>query len=152
MASRKQSSATASGIGAPSLLMLLVVLAMTILAALTLLSARSDIRLSRRAALVAEQTYALYAEGEEQLAALDATVRACNRSAASEEGFFTELQENLHEGVHLDGNMLYFSVTDGVSVVSYALETEYGAETPLRMISRGVRTQENRTETEEEWN
>ena len=64
----------AIGPGAASLILLVVVLAMTMLGAMALLNAREDMRLTRRSARVDEEIYALYARAERSLAALDAAV------------------------------------------------------------------------------
>ena len=63
------------GPGAASLILIIVVLAMTMLGALALHNAREDVRLTRRSAKTTEQVYALYERAERSLAALDAAVQ-----------------------------------------------------------------------------
>ena len=48
------------GPGTPSLILIIVVLAMVMLGAMTLLNAREDVRLTNRSADTAEEVYALY--------------------------------------------------------------------------------------------
>lgn len=63
------------GPGAASLILIIVVLAMTMLGAMALLNAREDARLTRRSAKTTEEVYALYERAERSLAALDAAAR-----------------------------------------------------------------------------
>ena len=63
------------GPGAASLILIIVVLAMTMLGAMALLNAREDVRLTRRSAETTGQVYTLYERAERSLAALDAAVQ-----------------------------------------------------------------------------
>ncbi|MBR6954792.1 MAG: hypothetical protein IKH77_07125 [Clostridia bacterium] len=63
-------SRIALGPGAPSLILIFVVLSMTVLGMLSLMSAGNDLSLSRRAAEVIEAVYRLNARAEETRAAL----------------------------------------------------------------------------------
>lgn len=143
----RKSSYSAPGIGAPSLLLILVVLSLSILAALTLMSARGDMRLSERSAEVTEAVYSLYGETEETYAALDALVLSCRAKAADEEEFFTLLCENIPETVAFDENMLYIKGTDGVREVTLTLRPNYTGNARLTVVSRTLSAA-----TEDEWN
>lgn len=143
----RKSSYSAPGIGAPSLLLILVVLSLSILAALTLMSARGDMRLSERSAEVTEAVYSLYGETEETYAALDALVLSCRSKAADEEEFFTLLCENIPETVAFDENMLYIKGTDGVREVTLTLRPNYTGNARLTVVSRTLSAA-----TEDEWN
>ena len=79
----------AIGPGAASLILIVVVLAMTMLGAMALLNAREDMRLMRRSARADEEIYALYARAERSLAALDA---AAGQGA---DGLATRLPEGM---------------------------------------------------------
>ena len=63
------------GPGTPSLILIIVALAMIMLAAMTLLSAREDVRLTNRSAETAEEVYALYERAECSFAELDAAIQ-----------------------------------------------------------------------------
>ena len=143
----RKNSYTAPGIGAPSLLMILVVLSLSILAALTLMSARGDARLSERSAQVTEAVYTLYGETEETLASLDALVKTCREKAGSEEDFYSLICENLPEGVAFSENMLYIKGTDGVREVTLTVRPNFTGSARLSIVSRSLSAQ-----TEDEWN
>ena len=143
----RKRSLTAPGIGAPSLLLILVVLSLSILAALTLMSARGDVRLADRSAEVTESVYKLYAEAEETLAELDALVRDCRVKAASEEEFFAMICENLPESVEFNENMLYIIGTDGTKKVTLTVRPNYTGPTRLNVTSRTLGAL-----TEDSWN
>ena len=143
----RKNSYTAPGIGAPSLLLILVVLSLSILAALTLMSARGDARLSERSAEVTEAVYTLYGETEEKYAELDALIVFCRQKAANEEDFYRILYENLPEGVAFSENMLYIKGTDEVREVTLILKPNYTGSERLTVVSRTLSAV-----TEDEWN
>lgn len=143
---RKKSYA-AAGIGAPSLLLILVVLSLSILAALTLMSARGDEKLSRRSADVTGSVYTLYAETEETLASLDAITRACRGEAASEEAFWEILGGKLPDSIAFFENMLYIKCTDGTREVTLAVRPNYTGSERLTVVSRSLSAV-----AEEAWN
>lgn len=144
---RKRSN-TAPGIGAPSLLMILVVLSLSILAALTLMSARGDEKLSVRSADVTESVYALYAESEEALAALDTITCECRGKSASEQEFYGFIGEKLPDGIAFSENMLYIKKTDGIREVTLTVRPNYTGAERLTVVSRSLRV----VGSEEEWN
>ena len=61
----KKKSSIALGPGAPSLILIFVVLSMSVLAMLSLMTARNDLQLSRRSADVAEKVSELRERAEE---------------------------------------------------------------------------------------
>lgn len=144
---RKKNSYTAPGIGAPSLLLILVVLSLSILAALTLMSARNDEKLSRRSADVTGSVYALYGEAEETLASLDAITRDCRVKAASEAEFFELIYEKLSDTVAFSDNMLYIKSTDGIREVTLVVRPNYTGSQRLTVVSRSLSAV-----TEDIWN
>lgn len=113
------------GPGAASLMLIAVVLAMSILALLSVMSARNDRNLSLRAAQVTQEIYALNARAERSLAELDAALKGGTA---------------LPEGMTRDGDAVYWDETTdsgrtlhcGVSVssegapewIEHRLETE----------------------------
>lgn len=143
----RKRSYTATGIGAPSLMLILVVLSLSILAALTVLNARNDSRLSARSVSVTESVYGLYAEAEERFAELDALARECRAGSSDEETFFERFAERLPEDVTEEAEKLSFSVTDGVRRVTCTAETVFAEDGRLNWVSRSLSA-----DTEEEWN
>ena len=63
--------------GAASLVLVVVVLAMSVMGMLSLMSANNDYSLSLRSAKTAEETYALRVESEEKLAELNELCKDC---------------------------------------------------------------------------
>ena len=142
----RNESNTSAGIGAPSLLMVLVVLSLGILSALTVMNARSEQRLSERSTAVSSAVYALYAEAEETVATLDTIAAECEAKAATEQEYMSLFQEILPGDVTFRENMVYFTVTDGVRSVECTLQAVYGDEQRLIWKSRRLSAV-----TEEEW-
>ena len=110
---KKRRSVLAFGPGAPSLILIFVVLSMTALGMLSLLSARNDYNLSKRSVQVVEAQYALNQQAEEYRAAIDAVLMECRASADTQEAYLDAIAENLPEGAELEEDILRFSVTDG---------------------------------------
>lgn len=143
----RKTSFTAPGIGAPSLLLILVILSLSILSALTLMSARNDMKLSARSAEVTASVYKLYGEAEEALASLDALVGTCREKASSEEEFLQLLCENLPERVAFCENMLYIKGTDGTREVTLKAQPHFDGSRRLTVLSETLGAV-----TEDTWN
>lgn len=92
----------AIGPGAASLILIVVTLAMSVLAALTLISARNEHRLSQRSIEIAQVNYSLYDRSERTLASLAALV-------SDDEDW----KENLPAGVTLTENTFVWRETEG---------------------------------------
>ena len=90
------------GPGAPSLLLVVVVGAMSVLGLLALMSARSDAQLARRSLEYTEAEYERAAQAERSLAQLDGVLAAC----AGEEDYLAAVSRLLPEGMTLDGRVV----------------------------------------------
>ena len=99
----------AAGPGATSLILIAVLLTLTILAALTMISARNDEALSVRSTETALQIYALSARGEESLAKLDQVLAQARQTGGGEEEYLAAVEENLPEGMRLEDNQVFWT-------------------------------------------
>ena len=94
----------ALGPGASSLILIVVVLSMCMLAMLTMVSARNDESLSKRSVSMIENVYRLSSDTERELAALDAVLARCAGENTSDEAYLAAVEEDLPEGMEMDGN------------------------------------------------
>ena len=90
------------GPGAPSLLLVVVVVAMSVLGLLALMSSRSDAQLARRSLDYTEAEYERAAQAERSLAQLDGVLAAC----AGEEDYLAAVSRLLPEGMTLEGRVV----------------------------------------------
>ena len=97
------------GPGAASLMLIVVVLAMSVLGVLSMMNARSDNRLSLRSAEVAEQTYDLSAAAERSLADLDTVLVECAAKAEDDASWLKLVREALPEKMNLLGRSIYWT-------------------------------------------
>lgn len=94
------------GPGAVSLLLIIVVVSMSILGLLSLSSARSDGKLTQRAAVLAAAEQQTAVRAEEALARLDAVLLRCAQDSADDEAYMSMISENLPENMSLDGRIV----------------------------------------------
>ena len=94
------------GPGAPSLILIFVVLGMSVLGMLALMSARNDRNLSRRSAEVAEAVYSLNEAAEETRRDLELLLEQAAEEAEPEGELITYLEARLPEGVYLEDGTL----------------------------------------------
>ncbi len=106
------------GPGAPSLILIFVVLSMSILGMLALINGRSDAQLSRRSAQVIEAVYRLSEQAELRRAELDALVKEHADYAAL-----------LPAGVSLQDGALCWTEEDGLRTLDCALSVLPGPRT-----------------------
>ena len=126
----KKKSSIRLGPGAPSLILIFVVLSMSILAMLSILSARNDLQLSRRSAEATEMVYRLYERAEERRAVIGALLADGGEDALDEA---LETESGL-EGVGRIDDQLVWTETDGVRTLDCALQADSAAEwTALRL-------------------
>ena len=85
----------AAGPGASSLILIAVMLSLTILAALTMISARNDESLSDRSVETARQIYELSARGEASLAKLDQVLNEARRTAGDDTEYLSYIRDGL---------------------------------------------------------
>ncbi|MBQ6595071.1 MAG: hypothetical protein IJH78_05355 [Clostridia bacterium] len=110
------------GPGAASLILIVVILSMSVLGILSLMSARSDARLSDRASQVVAAGYALSESAERALAELDETVLASRDQAADDEDYASRVMESLPEGMEMEERVISWTETDGTRELDCAVE------------------------------
>jgi hypothetical protein len=110
------------GPGAASLILIIVILSMSVPGILSLMNARNDMKLSGRSAQVIESVYALQAKAEESLAALDAKLSVCAKTAENEEMLLQILAVSLPEGMTLDHKVVAWTETDGLRTLECRAE------------------------------
>ena len=118
---RKQSRVS-FGPGAASLILIVVILSMSVLGILSLMSARSDSRLSDRSAQVVEASYALMQSAEHTLSELDELALSLRAQASDDESYAQLFSERLPANVTLEEGVLSWEETDGVRTLECAVE------------------------------
>ena len=120
------------GPGAPSLLLVVVVIAMSVLGLLALMSARSDAQLTRRSLEYTVAEYERAAQAERSLAQLDGVLAAC----AGEEDYLAAVSRRLPEGMTLDGRVVRWTESgDTGRSLCCAVELQAdGAKTRFRWV------------------
>ena len=120
------------GPGAPSLLLVVVVIAMSVLGLLALMSARSDAQLTRHSLEYTVAEYERAAQAERSLAQLDGVLAAC----AGEEEYLAAVSRQLSEGMTLDGRVVRWTESGdtGRSLCCAVELQEDGAKTRFRWL------------------
>ena len=124
---KKRASALSFGPGAPSLILIFVVLSMTVLGMLAMLSAKNDYGLSVRSIQVVQAQYALNIQAEERRAEIDQIIAECRDNNDSLDALLAELSERLPEDVllekddTLDADIISYSVSDGTRTIQCKL-------------------------------
>ena len=125
----KHKSNISLGPGASSLILIFVVLSLSVLAMLSLMTSRNDLRLSERSAEVIEAVYELNEQAELKRAALDTLVLQAQKNGSLD----TEtLEALLPEDVSLDGDELSWVLSDGSRQLDCALQ--------IQPVGEGART------------
>ena len=120
MSNRK--SSVSLGPGASSLILIFVALSMSVLAMLSLMSARNDLRLSERSAEVTEAVYRLEARAEYQRAALNGMLKsAADAAGGDQDAYLALIETTLPDNVTLDEGRLCWAETDGYRTLDCAL-------------------------------
>ena len=114
-------SSVSLGPGAPSLILIFVALSMSVLAMLSLMSARNDLHLSERSVQVVETVYALNERAEESRRILDCMLARCASEAADDTDYLNRIEENLPEGIELVDGQLCWMETEGERTLECAL-------------------------------
>ena len=110
----KRKSILALGPGAPSLILIFVVLALSMLGMLALFNGRNDVRLSERSVQVMEDVYALYTGAEQTRAQLDAVLAGAAMESSDEEEYFKNIEQMLPDYAQLSGSEIRWTETDGI--------------------------------------
>ena len=120
---KKRGSALSFGPGAPSLILIFVILSMTMLGMLAMLSAKNDRSLSKRSIQVVQAQYALNIQAEERHAEIDQIIAECRESAKTRDELLELLTEHLPEDVRLDrddenqDDTISYTVSDGTRTI-----------------------------------
>lgn len=109
------------GVGAASLLLVLAVLSLSLLAALTALSAHNDDVLTVRSIAVAEADLELYAAAERTRAEISHAANTERPSEETPEELFSRIAEALPEGSEITENGVAFEKSEGKRVLTIRL-------------------------------
>ena len=132
---RKKSSISL-GPGAPSLILIFVVLSLSVLGMLCLMGSRNDLRLSERSAQVVETVYQLNADAEERRGKLGALLAGCARDAADEDAYLEAVAAALPEDMSLTDrtvswtHLVAWEGMNSLRQLDYAVELAPLGETP----------------------
>ena len=140
------------GPGAASLMLIVVVLAMSVLGVLSMMNARSDNKLSLRSAEVAEQAYDLASAAERSLAELDTILVECAGQAEDDEGWLGLVRDALPEKMTLlDRRVSWKEQNDEGRTLACEVELmSFGESTRTRWTLHQLNTQLDEMEPEEE--
>lgn len=133
------------GPGAASLIMIFVMLSMSVLAMLSLMNSRNDVRLSDRSAEVAGEIYTLNEAAEFSYASIAGVLADCREKAKDDEEYLAEVKKSLPDGKSLydreiswieedEGHMLDLAVEvlpfeeGGAVWIRHSLQTQLGAD------------------------
>ena len=133
----------AFGPGAASLILIVVILCMSMLAMLTIASARNDEKLSLRSAAMTEDIYSLNAKAEESLAGLDELLVSARQGSSSQDSFLQEVSALLPEEMNLEGNIVTWKETSASRVLVCAVRlTEPGENARYEWVDHHLITDE----------
>ena len=143
----------AAGPGASSMILIAVMLSLCVLGALSMLSARGDDGLSARSTETVEEGYQLYARSEEARARLDAILAECRKTETDDEAYLAAVEEQLPEGMEMDGDEISWTETSGERRLHCALRVLPVAEAERAVWTRHVLTAgaEDEEELEDDW-
>lgn len=118
------------GPGAASLLLVVVVLCMSILGLLSLMNARTDLRMARRSVEISEHMAALDVRAEEDFARLDALLASCG-DAENFEIYIARAAQLLPDGMCMEEDTVYWTVQeDETRILECAAQILPLGETP----------------------
>lgn len=108
--------------GAPSLVLIVVVLSMSIMGMLMFIRTQNDRRLSDRSMLVAQADTRLGEKAEERFAALDNLAAKCKNNANDDAAWLMAVEEALPEGMEMDGRRIFWQEEDHGRVLYVAVD------------------------------
>ncbi|MBR6028587.1 MAG: hypothetical protein IKP40_05805 [Clostridia bacterium] len=118
----KKKSSISLGPGAPSLILIFVVLSLSVLGMLCLMTSRNDLRLSERSAQVVEAVYQLNGQAEEHRAEIDRILLSCRADgAADEDSYLAAVEELLPEDMSLEDGEITWVESDGSRMLDCAV-------------------------------
>ena len=109
----KKKSAVSLGPGAPSLILIFVILALSMLSMLALMTGRNDARLSRRSVEVMEAVYQLNEQAEQTRASLDEILAGQAQAAENDAAYLQLAASSLPADMTMDGRDIIWTETDG---------------------------------------
>ena len=153
---KRSNSSIGLGPGAPSLILIFVILSMSVLGILALMKARNDLHLSQRSAEVAEDVYCLYEEAEETRGELENLAAACAaevnlRDAESYEALTELIRARLPEGVSLEDGQICWEETGELRRLECALSLSLEDGAPRMQWTRHRLITELGEDTEDLW-
>ncbi len=121
----KKKTLISLGPGAPSLILIFVILSLSILGMLSLMTARSDRKLSERTAEVIRAVYSLNNLAEEKAWKLNDILQTLAGENPSEDDFLKVLPGRLPEGVELEDGCLFWQETDESRILDCAVQVTW---------------------------
>ena len=118
----KRKSSIGMGPGAASLIMIIVMLSMSVLAMLSLMNSRNDLRLSERSAEVSGDIYALNEQAELSYASICGVLAECRESAKDDEAYLTAVKSALPSDKILSGREISWTEEDEQRMLDLAVE------------------------------
>ena len=109
----KRKSAITLGPGAPSLILIFVILTLSMLAMLTLMNSRNDAILSDRSVTVMESVYRLDVQAEQTRAALDELLAGQAAEAQDDSQYLSFVAAQLPQDMQMEGRDIFWVETDG---------------------------------------
>ncbi len=119
------------GPGAASLMLIVVTLSMSVLGMLSLMSARTDVRLGERSIAVAQVVYELGETAQETMSELDALLARCSEEASDEADYLARVAAGLDGKMTLTGRTVSWSEQSGGRTLNCEAELS-----PLRAFPR----------------
>ena len=108
--------------GAPSLVLIVVVLSMSIMGMLMFIRTQNDRRLSDRSMLVAQADTLLGERAEERFAALDNLAAICKNKTNDDAAWLMAVEEALPEEMEMDGRRISWQEEDHGRVLYVAVD------------------------------
>lgn len=118
----RRKSRISFGPGAASLILIMVVLTMSVLGILSLMSARSDMSLTRRSAEVIRAGYVLSAQAEKTAATLDTLAVHARTRSVDELAYLDAIRAGLPRDIELEDRQIVWEESDGLRTLECALE------------------------------
>ena len=123
----KKKGSISLGPGAPSLILIFVVLSLSVLGMLSLMGSRNDLRLSERSARVVETVYREHEAAENRRAELSRLLAECGADAADDQAWLEAVARRLPEDMSLTGR-----------TVSWTRLVAYEGQNSLRQLDFAV--------------
>lgn len=117
------------GPGAASLMLIAVVLSLSVLGVLSMMSARSDLKLTKRSVAVSEEIARLNEKSERSMAALDGILLEC-AAAADEDEYLAQVQAALPDYMMIEDRTVFWTETGDGRELECAAEIAPLGESP----------------------